>query len=224
MIKLVAFDWNGTLFADAQTILNADNIVFKKLGMKPVSIKKFRESFHMPVVNYWKNLGYNDRFINKNKIIIEELFAVIYEPLANKTRSRAGAREVLKFLNSQKIEAIIYSNHTTPNIENQLRRLKLDKLIAKVLARDIGDYSHVHKRGKQQKLEDYVKQRKFKPREIISIGDTEEEIEIGKELGYHTVAITGGYNTTARLKKHHPDFLIHNMLELKKIAAKLNNN
>lgn len=223
MIKLVAFDWNGTLFADAQTILNVDNVVFKKFGMEPVGLKKFRECFHVPIVNYWKNLGYDDKFIEKNKIAIEEAFAITYEPFADKTRSRAGARQVLEFLHGKKITSVIYSNHTTPNIEKQLRRLKLDKLVAKVLARDIGDYSHVHARGKQQKLQDYVRKHKFKPREVISVGDTEEEIEIGKHLDYHTVAITGGYNTTARLKKHNPDFLIHNMVELKKIIRKLNN-
>lgn len=76
--------------------------------------------------------------------------------------------------------------------------------------------------GKQQKLEDYVKKHKFKPQEIISVGDTEEEIEIGKALGYHTVAITGGFNSTKRLKKQRPDFLIHNMKDLAGIIKKLN--
>jgi phosphoglycolate phosphatase-like HAD superfamily hydrolase len=84
------------------------------------------------------------------------------------------------------------------------------------------DQSHVFGRTKEQKLFGFVKQNKLKPREVVSVGDTEEEIQIGKQYGYHTVAITGGYNTTARLKKQKPDFLIHNMLELKKIVKQLN--
>jgi len=55
-----------------------------------------------------------------------------------------------------------------------------------------------------------------------AVGDTDEEIEIGKKYGFHTIGITGGHQTNQRLTKHHPDFLIHNMLELKKIVQKLN--
>ncbi len=221
-IKLVAFDWNGTLFADTQTIVNADNIILKKLRVKPINVKIFRRCFHVPIIQYWKNIGLSDAFLEKNLLIMQNYFSVFYEPLADKTRSRAGAKEILKFLRQNKIGSIIYSNHTTADIDRQLRRLRIEQYIAKVIARDMGDHSLMHSRGKQQKLEDYIRKHKFKPHEVISVGDTEEEVEIGKHLGYHTVAITGGYNTTARLKKHHPDFLIHNMLELKKIIKKLN--
>jgi len=222
MIKLVAFDWNGTLLSDAQTITNADNKILKTFGVKPITVQKLRESFHIPVINYWKALGLSDAFLKKNLDKMESLFPAIYEPMADKTRTRAGVKEVLKFLEQQNISSIIYSNHTTINIERLLKKLKINKLIVKVLARDIGDFSHIHARGKEQKLRDYIKIHKFKPHEVISIGDTEEEIEIGKKYGYHTVAITGGYNTTGRLKKHHPDFLIHNMKELMGIIKKLN--
>ena len=73
-----------------------------------------------------------------------------------------------------------------------------------------------------EKLKEYIRQNNFKHHEIISIGDTSEEIEIAHSLGLYSVAVSGGENTTVRLKKHRPDFLINNMLELKKIIKKLN--
>ena len=222
MIRLIAFDWNGTLFSDTQTILNADNIVLNRFSVKPIGIKKFRESFQVPVIHYWKALGLSDAFLKKNLKKMENYFTGVYEPLADKTRSRAGVKAVLEFLKKEKIISIIYSNHTTPNIERQLNRLKINNLVARVLARAIGDNSQIHSRTKEQKLLSFIKQQKLKPREVLTIGDTEEEIEIGKKHGYRTVAITGGYNTTPRLKKHKPDFLIHNMLNLTKIVKKLN--
>ena len=222
MIKLIAFDWNGTLFSDAQTIVNADNKLLKKFGIKPITIKKFRQSFHMPVIHYWKNIGLSDSFLKKNLNEMESLFTSYYEPLADKARTRSGVREILKFFSENKIQSIVYSNHTTVNIEKQLRRLKINHQIHKVLARALGDNSQIHTRTKETKLLNFVKEHKFKPDQVISVGDTEEEIEIGKQYGYHTVAITGGYNTTARLTKHKPDFLIHNMKELIGIVKKLN--
>src|SRR5262249_30752686 len=111
--------------------------------------------------------------------------------------------------------------HTIVGIESQLKRLNIKTHMDIVLANpDIGKTFHF--KGKGEKLNNYVKKNKLKAGEVVSVGDTEEEIEIGKKYGYHTVAITGGYNTTARLKKHHPDFLIHNMKELIGIVKKLN--
>ena len=83
-------------------------------------------------------------------------------------------------------------------------------------------YIHEYTSGAINNNVVYIKQNKFKPNEVISVGDTEEEIEIGKKYGYHTVAITGGFNSTGRLKKHKPDFLIHNMKDLIGIIKKLN--
>jgi phosphoglycolate phosphatase len=143
--------------------------------------------------------------------------------MVNGARTRSGTKEVLQWLHQQNILRIIYSNHNLPNIYRQLARLKINHFIDAVLARKgQGDQSHVFDRTKEKKLFAFVKQNKLKPKEVISVGDTEEEIQIGKQYGYHTAAITGGYNTAARLKKNHPDFLIHNMKDLIKITKKLN--
>jgi phosphoglycolate phosphatase len=56
--------------------------------------------------------------------------------------------------------------------------------------------------------------------EVIIIGDSPEEIEVGKAAGIKTVAITGGYYSTARLKASKPDFLISNLKELIGIVKK----
>ena len=62
MIKLIAFDWNGTLIADTQIIVKADNFILKKFSVKAITVQKFRESFHIPVINYWKNIGLSENF------------------------------------------------------------------------------------------------------------------------------------------------------------------
>lgn len=222
MIKLIAFDWNGTLLSDANTVVRADRQVLRFFNLPAISLTKFRQSFHIPIIEYWGKIGFTSENFKKNAAKIDAQFQKAYEPLANKCRTRGGTKNVLAWLKKNGINSTIYSNHTKPNIERQLHRLKIGKLIDCVLARELGDISHMHARGKEQKLVDYIKSLKLKPREVVSVGDTEEEIEIGKKHGFHTVAITGGYNTTSRLKKHRPDFLIHNMLELKKIVQKLN--
>lgn len=220
MIKLIAFDWNGTILADTQMNLECSNRVFKNFDMKPITLSRFQQTFDIPVSKFWINNG------GKVADLLDQgfLFHKYYLETVGRTRSRAGSKQVLDWLNQHKIKSVIYSNHTTDDIVNQCKRLKLKHEFTKILARDlkIDGHSQVHKRNKEEKLIAFIKTLKLKPKEILTIGDTDEEIEIGKKHGFYTVSITGGYNTTARLKKHHPDFLIHNMKELIGIIKKLN--
>jgi len=222
MIKLVAFDWNGTLLADTEACWEGANAEFKAAGAKPISLLRYRQTFTIPYIECLVKNGVKRKHVLANSKKISDAFHNFYEPRAARCRTRGGVREVLAWLKKNRIQSMIYSNHTIVGIESQLKRLKIGHHMDVVLANGAKEGS-LHSRGKGQKLNDYVKRHKLKPGEVISVGDTEEEIEIGKHYGYYTVAITGGYNTVFRLKKRQPDFLIHNMKELVGIIKKLNN-
>jgi phosphoglycolate phosphatase len=222
MIKLIAFDWNGTLLSDTQITLKAENKALKAINVKPISLKKFQDTFDIPITRYWNNIGFSKEFVKANLDVIENTFHSEYKKYAVRARTRAGVREILNWLKSQNINASIYSNHDIPDIKKQLTRLKIEKFITTILANPGDERLQIFNRHKDQKLNNYRKRQNIKPLEVISIGDTCEEIEIGKEYGYHTVALTSGFNSTARLKAAKPDFLIHNMVELKKIVKQLN--
>jgi phosphoglycolate phosphatase-like HAD superfamily hydrolase len=219
MIKLVAFDWNGTLLSDTASAWKAGNELFEIYKLRHISLKEFRDTFTIPIREMWRALGFptNVDFLKQS-----EIYHKLYEKQAAKARTRAGVKEALSWLNKKHIIRMIYSNHIAPDIVKQLLRLQIFEYFDEVLARPAGDHSHVNNRSKDQKLFEYCKRNNFKPHEVLTIGDSEEEIEIGKKFGYYTVAITGGYCSTGRLKKHKPDFLIHNLRELNSIVNKLN--
>lgn len=221
MIKLIAFDWNGTLLADTKTTLNSSNKSFVRYGLKPITIHEFRKTFTIPIIKFWQKNGL-EKNINFFKQSI--LFHNDYNQDANFTRTRSGAKLILEWLQKNHIQSIIFSNHISPEITKQLIRLNIFQYFNNILARSIDDHSHVLQKSKDKKLNELVSKLKIRPFEIMLVGDTEEEIEIGKKFGYYTVAITGGYNTTARLKKHHPDFLIHNLKDLIPIIKKINSH
>ena len=224
-IKLVAFDWNGTMISDTAACVRAENMALAAIGFSPLTITKFQQAFGIPIVKYFNRLGMTDAFIKKNLQTIEDVYHVNYEKFVKQARTRAGTKTTLRWLHAQKIERVIYSNHTISKIRSQLVRLKISHMIDVILAReDHDDETQLFERSKDKKLSAYAKKHKIKPHEIVSIGDSEEEIEIGKAGGYYTVAITGGWNSVARLKKHKPDFLIHNMKDIIKIIKKLNHD
>ena len=86
MIKLVSFDWNGTILADTYAVLEADNEVLKTLGKEPITLKKLQNAFDVPIVSYFKNLGYPENEFIKNSNQISHIFHTYYENQVTKCR------------------------------------------------------------------------------------------------------------------------------------------
>ena len=221
MIKLVAFDWNGTLLADTAAVVEADNVVFEAFGAKPITIQQFRNTFDVPFLDYYVANGLDRNYFLKRQDKVSALFHEAYEARAAKARTRSGVRQALAWLKKHEVNQVVFSNHTMHGIALQLGRLGIQKYFEKVLARSdlVGA---MEKRNKGAKLESFIEEHKYHKSEVLIVGDTIEEIDIARTLDIKSVAITGGYNSAIRLKAARPDFLIHNMVGLENIIKNLN--
>lgn len=219
MIKLVVFDWNGTLFSDATAAVHGANARMKLLNLPEISPEQYRDAFEIPAVNTYTNLGVELELLQKHSLELSKAFHKAYETKAKTVRTRTGARELLKYLENQNIAKIIFSNHTIDGINFQLIRLKIANYFDTVLANE--DIFVSHHQGKKHRLETYLKNQKYLPSEVIIIGDSPEEATIGKDLGLKTIAITGGFCSTKRLKAAKPDVLVHSLHEIIQIIEEL---
>lgn len=220
MIKLVAFDWNGTLLSDTQTVVDACNHFIEALGGKPITLKTYREKFTVPVVDFYESVGLDKSEVLKNSRRNSAIFHKYYELKVSSLRTRANAKELLSFLNKRKIESIIFSNHVTSRIAEQLKRLKIDSYFSRVLANDEIDDA-LKGRNKKEKLEKFIKIKFLKPQEVLIVGDSSEEVEIAREIGSKAICITHGHSTTARLKAAQPDYLVNNLKEIIEVITNL---
>ncbi|MFZ3077680.1 MAG: HAD hydrolase-like protein [Candidatus Aenigmatarchaeota archaeon] len=221
MINSVVFDFNGTLFADTTACWEADNHILKTFGGNKISLKEFRNTFSIPAINFYSVNGCDKNGLTKDSEKLGKIFHGFYEKRAAKLRSRKNAKIVLKWLQENGIDSVILSNHTVAGINFQLERLGMKKYIGTLLANTALD-SSMKARSKQKRLEDYIKTNSLRKEGIIIIGDTCEEIEIGRIAGIRTVAITGGYYSEARLRKGKPDFMISGLKELIGIIREIN--
>lgn len=221
MIKLAAFDWNGTIFSDTLACCESVNEVLKFLKLKPVTLQTYREHFDVPVTKAYLGLGISEEQISNSAAEIVKTFHTNYEIRAAKVRTRAYTRELLGWLSKNNIKSIIFSNHIDEPIKKQLKRLRLDNYFSAVLANSELN-SSLKGRNKQEKLKNYIKNKGLSPDEVLIIGDTVEEIEIGKQLGAITVAITQGFCSTKRLKTSSPNYLISSLKEITNITENIN--
>ena len=221
MIKLVAFDWNGTLIADTKATVDSVNEAIKLFPARPITVRDFQKNYDVPIYKFYQNIGVDIKGLMKKSRETQEVFHSYYEKRASKLSTRTGTRELLKHLSKEEINSIIFSNHIAHQIAKQLKRLDIDKYFIEILAND--DLVTVLKsKTKEQKFKEFVSKSKFKPKEILIVGDYTEEVEIGKRMGAVTVAITNGVITRKRLKSANPDYLINNLQEVIGIITKLN--
>ncbi|KKR51203.1 MAG: hypothetical protein UT84_C0002G0064 [Candidatus Curtissbacteria bacterium GW2011_GWA1_40_16] len=221
MIKLVAFDWNGTLLADTQTVVNATSIELNELYGRKIGLQEYRREFVIPVRIFFINLGIGEKELDKNYKKSAAIFEREYEKRALRCRTRSGSRKLLEWLKSQNIKSAIFSNHEINGVLRQTERLNITNFFDKILANNHMRDAYSIK-GKEKRLIEYLKNQKIPHSEVLVIGDTDEEIIIGHDMGSKTVAITNGHSTTIRLRAAHPDFLINNLVEVIGIVKKLN--
>ena len=222
MIKLVAFDWNGTLLSDAQTVTDACNHFIKALGGNPITLEIYRQKFTVPVIDFYESVGLDRQKVLKNSLKNSAIFHKYYELKVSNLRSRTGARKVLTWLNQNQIQAVIISNHVVDRINEQLNRLYLLQYISKTIANNQLDEA-LKGKNKGDKLKAFIKSQNLKPQEVLVVGDSSEEIEIAKEIGSISIAITHGHYSTSRLKAAKPDYLINSLREIIKIVERINN-
>jgi phosphoglycolate phosphatase-like HAD superfamily hydrolase len=223
MIKLVAFDWNGTILDDTVGGVKAESATRIHFGFKETNLEEIQQYFTIPIRQYWINSGLPANFFDANSAQIDKIFMQNYEPEEAKSDLRTGTKEILEWLGKEKIESVIFSNHIVPHIDKQTNRLGIRHYFKEILARgELGDITHHEKTFKDELLKKYIEKYSYEPDEVLVIGDTTEEVEIGKKLGYNTMALTGGWQSTDRLKAADPDYLIDDLDGLKKIIIQIN--
>jgi phosphoglycolate phosphatase-like HAD superfamily hydrolase len=212
MIKLAVFDWNGTILADTQAVVEGVNKELEVVGHPPITVGIYRNYYDVPIVNFYKEIGIDPAVLKAKSVEVAEAFHTFYEPRVARARTRSGARKMFDTLADRGIKKVILSNHTMEGIYLQLERLKLTHYFESVLAND--NKGAAYFKGKRDRLHIYLEQHKIEPSKVAIIGDTIEEVRIARDLGAKTVCITGGHNSTSRLKQAEPDAIIHKLVDL----------
>ena len=218
MKQLFVFDWNGTILSDTVPSWKAGNECLKFYGAQPISLKVHRDTFIFPIMPFYEIHGVSEAQVLERRDEGNAVFQAAYEIFAKNARTRAGARELLEWLNDQGAHCMILSNYQTEKIQEHLQRLKIDHYFRHVCAHDCGGTTILRSTTKVTRMKAYMEEHGFSADESVIIGDTMEEPEIGRELGVTSIGITDGYISRKRLREAQPDHIIHRLEEIKTLG------
>lgn len=212
--KLIVFDWNGTILSDTIPSWKAGNDCLEFYGAKPITLKRYRETIHFPVIHFYILNGCKVDQILEQSQGANKTFQTSYQAYARNCRTRQGTRALLNFLQSQNIDRTILSNYLTPKIEQEAKRLTLDQYFSHICGNTDNGLKILEHTTKTKRLSDYMLKRGYHPANTIIIGDSTEEPEIAQHLGLKSISITGGSFATHRLKKTNPDYMVNSLREV----------
>jgi HAD superfamily hydrolase (TIGR01509 family) len=201
MIKNIIFDWSGVIKDALLSHVWAVNKMIEIMGGKEMSLEEIKENWEQPYMNFW-NKYYP-------KLTLEEEQKLYYEVVLRKdcpeSEAYPGIIELIKKLKQEGFFMVVLSSDSPETLFPEMKRFDLENIFSEVVVK-IHDKSEV--------VQELIKRNNFKPEETVFIGDSNHEIEAGKEAGTKTIAVTWGFCTEEKLKSNKPDFLVHNIKEL----------
>lgn len=192
----IIWDWNGTLFNDVELCANVMNLLLTQESLPNISIKKYKEIFTFPVIEYYKIAGHT--FERNSFEVLGKQFMDEYETRKYTCDLFIGAREILNELLSRKIIQHLLSAYEQKSLNNILKHFAIDNYFTNVVGLDniyAGGKSHLAK-----KLAMKIRSN-GSAGNILLIGDTIHDFEVAEEINSDCILISHGHQDEERLLK-----------------------
>ncbi len=201
------FDLDGTLVDSNQTIFRSTVYALDKLGIKSdFDEKRFVSMIGMHFVDIFSELKVNvpdfDLFIKiyKENYFEQMSYSTLYPEVEN----------TLDKLKSNKVKISLLTTKVQDQADRLIDYFNLRKYFDFIMGRRDG----MNYKPSPEPLLFICNELNIGLNETIMIGDTELDIQCGKNAGAKTCAVLYGYRTEESLKDHQPDYLIKSISDI----------
>ena len=212
-MRHIIWDFNGTLLADAQLGVDADNHVFDVLGLPRITIEDYRRHMTMPVRDFYTSLGV-DLNIYKYETI-SRLWLDRFNRHAVSVGLVPGALELTARMKSAGFTQSILSASYEKSLLEQCDALGIVPYMDEIGG--LGDESAQKKTDISRRQ---MERLGLSGQDCVLVGDMVADSELADVLGTACVLVPWGHNSAERLEKTGRT-VAHSMEELKKILMSM---
>jgi phosphoglycolate phosphatase len=210
MIKHVCFDLDGTLVDSRDTILKSTKAALDELK---INYKIDEDVFTNMIGKHFVDI-FNESEIED--VDFEEFISIYksyYFEFIDSSVLYPGVRDVLIFLNEKQVKVSLLTTKVQEQADKIIDHFNLRPSFCYVMGRRDG---LAHKPSAEPLLF-ICKELKIDPSETLMIGDTELDIQCGKNARSQTCGSLYGYRNKEQIENEQPDFIISGLNELKRI-------
>jgi len=192
-MKTIFWDWNGTLLNDTTICIDAINILLKERNIKLIDEKIYRDIFTFPVREYYVKAGFNFDEEAFEKPAME--FIENYDEMVRTASLFMDAEDTLKAIREKGYQQIILSAMQHDFLNELVREHGIDHYFNRISGID----NH-YAAGKVENARKLIADLDSNAAEVIMIGDTIHDHEVGEELGIRVILVSRGHQSEDRLK------------------------
>lgn len=202
-MKLLIFDFDGTIADSKAVYYKAMERVFQKLGMTKQQADEVID-IGLSISETLKKLGFSPiiRWYEKRKIMKEVL------KHANQIRKCRDADHI-KNIPGKKI---LVSNSLKEFILPVLKHLKIKDEFQEIYgAEDFDD--------KEGFIKEYIQKKRLNKKNVYYVGDRVADVRLAREAGVKVIIVSGkcAWNSREDLKNARPDYLVSEIDKIKEI-------
>ena len=202
MIKIVIFDFDGTLADTFDLILAIANRLSLEFGYKQAKKEEIPEIQKLSPLELINQSGIS---IFKVPFLLKRIRAEFKKEI-NDVGLFAGIKEALLALKLQGYKIGIITSNGQENVEYVLQ--KYDLLIFDFMVSGTTLF------GKHRVIKKYLKSENIQPEEMVYVGDETRDINSAKKAKIKAIAVTWGFNSREALSEYNPDALVEKPEEL----------
>ncbi|MEK6282431.1 MAG: HAD family hydrolase [Acidobacteriota bacterium] len=202
-ITTLLFDWDGTVVDSAHLGLIAYEKSFAALGI-PFDHDTYRSVYSPNWLSVYEGMGLPKEHWQR----ADELWTQHYDEQS--AQLIAGAGETLGKLRQKGYRLGVVSSGNDCRISREIKELGLAGFFEVVICHEQIENRKPHPEG----LEVAMRSLGCLQAESCYVGDTPEDIEMGKRAGVLTVGVRSAYPTSWKLRSQSPDIYIESFVEL----------
>ncbi len=204
MIKLIIFDFDGTLFDTKEDIARSVNIYLKELGFEELEEEKIYKFIgngsDYLLKKSLEEIGKKD-FLNYSIVRFLEIYR---EESTKKVKPFDGIKAILDELKDKTL--YIITNKDEESAKMILRKFDMEKYFKKVIGRD----TYTLKKPDPSLMEIVLKEENVKRDEVLMVGDSEIDYKFAKEAQVKNIIVLwGGIGEVEKLRELKADFIVN---------------
>ena len=205
--KAVLFDMDGTILDTSDFVFSAVEYTLTQHNLT-ITEEKLSQAKGMPLLDFYKYI-----FPDQDFELLRKTHHDYQQTRFDLGKLFPGVKKVLKKLKSEGVLIAAVSNRSTESVTKSLKLVKAYDFFDAIVTYEDVKNPKPHKDIPLKALELLGVDKKS----AIMVGDTDADIQAGKNAGIKTVGVTYGW-MGEDIKKSKPDFVIDNIEELLKIV------
>ncbi len=189
----VIWDFNGTLIDDVELTVRCLNTLLARRDLPLVDVESYRSRVGFPLSDYYEQIGL--RVAEEGMSDLAQEFYAIYLPLLSACPLHHGVREVLKWLQAAEIRQFVLSASEETAVRAAVANLGVGDFFADVLG-----LNHHLVDSKIDRGRHLIQSVPFASSEMLLIGDTDHDAEVGDALGIPVLLVSQGHQDEQRLR------------------------